>query len=61
VKQLKLASDGMLLLAVVFLVVALVGPAWAYGVAALCLVAAVVLTVLRRRSQAARRRATTQT
>jgi Flp pilus assembly protein TadB len=61
VKQLKVASDGMLLLAVVFLVVAVVGPTWAYWVAALCLVDAVVLTVLRRRSQAARRQARSQT
>ena len=60
-RQLKVASDGMLLLAVVFLVVALVGPAWVYGLAALCLVAAVVLTVLRRRTQAARRSARSQT
>ena len=60
-KALKLASDGMLLLALVFLVVAVVGPTWAYGVAAFCLVGSLVLTVLRRRRQAARRSARAQT
>jgi hypothetical protein len=49
VTTLKRGSDAMLLLAIVFLVVAIVGPSWAYGVAGACLVASVVLTVLRRR------------
>jgi len=49
VKPLKRASDVMLLLAIALLVVAIVGPLWAYAAAALCLVASVVLTVLHRR------------
>jgi hypothetical protein len=58
VKALKLASDAALLLALLFLVVAVVGSAaWAYAVAGLCLVTSVVLTVRRRRAQAARRTA----
>jgi hypothetical protein len=56
VKQLKLASDGMLLLALVLLVVAIATSAvWAYAVAGFCLVDSVALTVVRRRVQAARR------
>ena len=55
-RALKLASDGMLLLALVFLVVAVVASAaWAYAVAVFCLVDSIVLTVVRRRVQAARR------
>jgi hypothetical protein len=49
VKALRLASDGMLLLAIVLLVVAVVGPSWAYGAAGCSLLASVVLTVVRRR------------
>jgi hypothetical protein len=50
VKQLKVVSDAMLVLAVVFAVVALVGPSWAWYVAAFCLVDAVAATVLKRRA-----------
>ena len=60
-KGLKYGSDGLLLLALVLLVVAVLGPVWAYAAAAVCLVGSVVLTVLRRRAQAARRQARTQT
>ena len=60
-KALKHASDGMLLLAIVLVVVALFGPSWAYWVAAFCLVDSVVLTVVRRRAQAARKAARSQT
>jgi type IV secretory pathway VirB2 component (pilin) len=49
VKALRLASDGMLLLAIVLLVVAVVGPTWAYGAAGFSLLGSVVLTVVRRR------------
>lgn len=48
-KALKTVSDGMLVLAVVFAVVAMVGPSWAWWVAAFCLVDSVVATVWRRR------------
>lgn len=58
-KGLKRGSDALLLLAVVLLVVAIVGPSWAYGVAAGCLVASVVLTVLRRRRSKAAKAART--
>jgi hypothetical protein len=61
VKRLKYASDGLLLLALVLLVVAVLGPTWAYLAAAVCLVGSVVLTVRRRRVQAARRQARSQT
>ncbi|MFN2537260.1 MAG: hypothetical protein ABR549_03790 [Mycobacteriales bacterium] len=54
-KGLRAASDLMLVLALGFVVVALVGPAWASWVAAFCLLDAVVLTVVRRRVQAARK------
>ena len=58
-KGLKLASDGALLLALVLLVVAVVtSTRWGYALAGLCLVGSVVLTVLRRRAQKARRAAT---
>ena len=56
-KALKHFSDGMLLLAVVFLVVGIVGPVWAYWVAAFCLVDSFVLTWMRRRAQKTRRAA----
>ena len=59
-KALKLGSDGALLLALVFLVVAVVVSAvWAYAVAGCLLVGSVVLTVVRRRAQKARRAART--
>ena len=56
-KALKHASDGMLVLAIVLVVVALFGPDWAYWVAAFCLVDSVGLTVLRRRVLASRKAA----
>ena len=47
--QLKRLSDAMLLLAIAFLVVAIVGPSWAYWVAGFCLLDSVVLNAVRRR------------
>ena len=52
---LKRLSDAALVLALVLLVVGLVGPSWVLGVAAALLVAAVGLTVAKRRRGRARR------
>ena len=54
-KARKRASDALLVLAVVLLVVAVAGPSWAYPVAGACLVGAVVCTVARRRLRKALR------
>ena len=48
-KALKRGSDALLLVAIAFLVVALLGPAWAYVVAAVCFAGSVAVTLLRRR------------
>jgi hypothetical protein len=49
VKALKRISDVMLVLTFVFVGLALVGPAWAWWVAAFCLAGSVVATLVRRR------------
>ena len=54
-KALRRISDGMVVLALVFAVVALLGPSWAWWVAGFCLLDSVVATVLHRRSVKARK------
>lgn len=49
-KGLKHLSDALLLLSLVLLVVAVLGPSWAYWVAGFCLLGSVVATWQRRRS-----------
>ena len=56
-KHLKTISDAMLVLAFVFAGVAMLGPSWAWWVAAFCLVDAVAATVLKRRAAKARKAA----
>ncbi len=48
--QLKRLSDGLLVLALVFVVVALFGYTWAWYVAAFCFVDSMVAARLRRRA-----------
>lgn len=52
---LKRLSDALLVLAVVLVVVALVGPSWVWWVAGFCLLDAVVVAVWRRRALKAAR------
>ena len=52
---LRRLSDAAFVLALVLLVVGIVGPSWALGAAAVLLVAAVSLTVAKRRRAKATR------
>jgi hypothetical protein len=57
VKQLKMISDAMVVLAFGFAGIALLGPSWAWYVSAFCLVDAVAATVLKRRAVKAKKTA----
>lgn len=52
---LKRWSDALLLLAIAFVVIGVVGPAWAYAVAAVLFVASVAVTSAKRRRAKARK------
>lgn len=54
-KALKRLSDGLLVLALVLVVVALVGPTWVWWLAAACLAGSVAASVVRGRRRAGAR------